>query len=318
MPMQFLQRNLMLAGLVLAVPGTAFGYDMLPSPQTAVLARVAQADPAQLAVRVDQLETQIRDLTGQVEGLTFQVQQMQQLLSRLQGSEGGAPPAAPQQPAPQPQGEEAPPTVIPEQGVQPLPGELEFDPTFDDGTSPSGEIQLPASGDPLLDPSGPRQPALGELPVDLSMLEARPISLNYTPDARNGEDADADAQFAAAYAAMSEGDYEFAEDQFAQFLALYPEHRQAQDAANWLGEAMLARGAYQDAAEVLLDGYASAPDSPRAPDLMLRLGIALARADERDTACRTFSEIPNRFANLTPAFSERLELERAGAQCPPA
>ncbi len=324
MPVNTPKRNLVLAalcGLAFAMPGAAGGYDMLPAPQTSVLAQVAQADPTQLAVRIDQLETQIRELTGQVEGLTFQLQQMQQLVGRLQEDiefrfdaiEGGAPSAPQQQ-----QIEEAPPTVIPEQGVQPLPGELEFDPTFDDGSAPTGSIELPASRDPLLDPAGARPPALGELPVDLSMLEARPITLNYTPGERDGADADADAQFAAAYAAMSEGDYSFAEDQFSQFLALYPEHRQGQDAANWLGEALLARGAYQEAAEVLLDGYASAPDSPRAPDLMLRLGIALARSDERDTACRTFSEIPNRFANLTAAFSERLELERAGAQCPPA
>jgi tol-pal system protein YbgF len=130
-------------------------------------------------------------------------------------------------------------------------------------------------------------------------------------------DPDADAQFAAAYEAVQRGDVAFAEDQFGQFIELYPDNPQAPDAANWLGEALLKRGANQEAAEVLLNAFQAAPESPRAPDLLLRLGIALARADERDTACRTFTEIPQRFSNLTDAFRARLQTEMASAQCPP-
>jgi tol-pal system protein YbgF len=308
-----MMKTLLLAGAAsLSLCGAAGAFELGRPTQTGGAVLVAQADPAQLQVRVDQLEAQIRELTGQVEGLTFQLQQMQQLLTRMQG--GGDPAPAP---AGAPPIETAPPTVVPEQGVRPLPGEQEFDPTFDDATRlPSGAIDTP-SRDPLLDPNGARPAALGELPVELSMLEAQPINLSFTPGAAT-ENPDADAQFNAAYEAMVAGDHAFAADQFAQFMALYPDDSRRQDAANWLGEALLMQGEYSNAAEVLLDGYTAAPESPRAPDLMLRLGIALARAEERETACRTFSEIPNRFPNLTSAFSQRLDAERAGAECPPA
>jgi len=313
-----MMKPLLLAGaasLSLSLCLSAGAFELGRPTQTGAAVLVAQADPAQLQVRVDQLEAQIRELTGQVEGLTFQVQQMQQLLTRMQG--GDTAPAPAPAPAAAPAIETAPPTIVPEQGVQPLPGELEFDPTFDDGTRlPSGAVDTP-SRDPLLDPNGARSASLGELPVELSMLEAQPINLSFTPGTTTGNP-DADAQFNAAYEAMVAGDHAFAADQFAQFMALYPDDSRRQDAANWLGEALLMQGEYSNAAEVLLDGYTAAPESPRAPDLMLRLGIALARAEERETACRTFSEIPNRFPNLTSAFSQRLDAERAGAECPPA
>ena len=51
------------------------------------------------------------------------------------------------------------------------------------------------------------------------------------------------------------GDYAFAEDQFRQFIALYPKDPQAPDATNWLGEALLQRQAYDEAADVLLTGF---------------------------------------------------------------
>ena len=114
---------------------------------------VAQGqDVAQLLVRLQQLEEQNRVLNGQVEGLTFQLTQLQELVSRnearLQALEGGAgpkPEAATQpggvtQPEALPQDPNATPvdangvpiTDIPEQGVENLQGDTELDRTFTD------------------------------------------------------------------------------------------------------------------------------------------------------------------------------------------
>jgi len=282
---------------------------------------VAQADTAQLMVRIQQLEEQIRQLNGQIEGLTFQLTQMQELVTRveqntngrLQALEGGgaarseAPPAAagatsePADPA------SVPLTDIPEQGVVPLPGEVEFDPTFDDGSLPADA--LGESSDPLVGTG-----AGGA--VDLAT--GQPLNLNYDPSANPSGNADADAQFQAGYEALISGDYAFAEEQLTQFLELYPNNPKATEAANWLGDALIYRAAYTEAAAVLLDAYQKAPDSPRAPDLLLKLGVSLAGAGEREVACRTFSQVSDRYTNVTPAFVARLDSERAKAQCPPA
>lgn len=283
---------------------------------------VAQADSAQLLVRIQQLEEQIRVLNGQVEGLTFQLTQLQEILNRLsedsefrfQQLEGGAPgktdaatqpggatlpEALPQDPA---QNEEdVPQTVIPEQGVRPLPGEMEFDPTFDDS--------LGESADPLV---GTGQSG------GIDLITGQPLNLSYDPRAAETGNADADAQFRAGYEALLGGDYAFAEQQFDQFLDLYPDNSQATDAANWLGEALMARSAYAEAADVLVEAYQKSPDHPRAPDLLLKLGISLAGVGERETACRTFAEIDRRYSDTIPAFQARLAEEKAKAECPPA
>lgn len=307
-------------------PAAIGGVAGKASPERIHVAQSSQ-ETAQLTVRVQQLEEQIRTLNGQIDGLTFQLTQMQTLIERmtednefrfqaLEGGAGGKTDAAtqpggvtpsevlPQDPANVPQ------TVIPEQGVRPLPGEEEADPTFTDGGAAPPD-ELGNSGDPLI---GSGQGAAG---ADLAT--GAPLDLNYDPSATvDSGDADADAQYTAGYEAIVRGDYAFAEDQFSQFLQLYPDNAKSSDAANWLGEALIQRAAYDEAADVLLNAFQKKPDSPRAPDLLLKLGISLAGADERETACRTFAEIDKRYVNLTPAFVTRLAAEKSKAECPPA
>lgn len=293
---------------------------------------VAQAtDAAQLMVRIQQLEEQNRLLNGQIEGLTFQITQLQEIVNRMQEDnefrfqalEGGAagksdaatqaggvtqPEALPQNPASTSADSTVPLTDIPEQGVKPLPGEVEIDPTFG-GTTDVPMDSVGASADPLVGTG-----AAGG--VDL--VTGQPLNLNYDPTQVKTDNADADAQFAAGVEAIKSGDYAFAEDQFSQFLSLYPDNEQATEASNLLGEALMQRGAYSEAADVLLNGFQKAPQSPRAPDLLLKLGMSLSGAGERETACRTLAEIDKRFTTLSTEFATRLAAEKARAECPPA
>lgn len=325
--------------LVLGVAAPALAQSALPVSPPALVGRtlsdetppvlVAQAnDTAQLMLRIQQLEEQIRSLNGQVEGLTFQLTQMQTLVQRLsddsearfralEGGAAGKPEAATQeggatQPQALPQApandeSNVPMTDIPEQGVQPLPGEAEFDPTFDDGSVPMDD--LGNSSDPLVGTGRTGG-------VDLTTGE--PLDLSYDPAAGPSGNPDADAQFRAGYEALARGDYDFAEDQFSQFIELYPDNPQATDAANWLGDALLQRQAYSEAADVLLNAFQKAPDSPRAPELLLKLGMSLSGAGERETACRTFAEIDRRYTALPDAVKGKLAEEKTKAECPPA
>lgn len=315
--------------LGITIPGMAAQTSILPPAELGGLTltnaapqriHVAQAqENAQLLLRIQQLEEQLRSVNGQVEGLTFQLTQMQELLTRtnesnearLRALEGGAAgtgnaPTQPSRPSP-PAESSVPATEIPAQGVQPLPGEVEFDPTFDDGSVPMDD--LGNSADPLLGTG-----ASGG--VDLTTGE--PLDLGFNPQAASSGDADADAQFAAGADAMASGDYAFAEDQFSQFLQLYPDNPMAQDAASLLGDALLQRSAFNEAADVLLKAYQAKPDSPQAPELLLKLGISMAGVGERDVACRTFAQLDTNYAELAPAIASRLTEEKAKAECPPA
>src|SRR5690606_9383858 len=60
------------------------GAAFTSSKQAPARIHVAQSqDAAQLMVRIQQLEEQIRLLNGQIEGLTFQLTQMQEIVNRM-------------------------------------------------------------------------------------------------------------------------------------------------------------------------------------------------------------------------------------------
>ncbi len=272
---------------------------------------------AQLAVRIQELEDQVRSLTGQIEGLQFSLTQMQTQFQQMQddnefrfqqleGGGAGKTEAAPQSGGAMPAGE----------APQPATGEtLPAAPAGADDDAPVIADQpmddLGDSADPLLGQGQSGATTMGALgtpngvPLDLSLDSSRELS--------NG---DAEAQYAAGYDAITRGDYAFAEEQFRQFVALYPKDPQAADATNWLGEALLQRGAYDEAADVLLTGFQAYESSPRAPDLLFKLGMALAGAGETDTACRTYFEVKKRYPDQPAAFLQRLEQERQKASCP--
>lgn len=335
-----------LLATVLTVPALAAtsplpsdGPTLLPS-RTATESRIHvaqnQQSSAQLLVRIQELEDLIRTLTGRVEGLEFQLTQMQTQLQKqsednefrfqqLEGGAGGKPQAAaptdgvtpsdtlPQSPAQQTPAQNAPVAAdTAPQPEQPAPlADGGTDAPMDTLGDGAPMDSLGDSADPLLkggiDQLGTMNgdDPLGGRPLDLTLGGGGTIS-----------DGDANAQYAAGYDAMTRGDYAFAADQFQQFVALYPADPQVPDAINWLGEALIQQGQFTDAAQVLADGYTKHKDSKRAPDMMLKLGVALVGADQVDVGCRTFFTLKQRYPQLSPAFTQRLEEETRKAQCP--
>ena len=246
--------------------------------------RVSQSSRqlGEINVRLDQLENQMRLMNGQVEGLQFQVTQLQTLLERMQedyefrfqdleGGGSGKTSAAPRTDS-----------VTPSERL------------------PQEQTSLESSVN-----------TLGTISTDAS---GQPLDLNFNPGTTLN-DADAEAQYEAGYEAILRGDYQFAKDQFGQYVALYPNHRQAADGHHWLGEALMQNGEFEEAAEVFLTGYENYPNSTRAPDMVLKLGIVLAKQGERETACRTYIEVLRKFPDQPSAFMSRVRKEQSNAQC---
>lgn len=290
------------------LPPTAIGVSEVAPIQ------VAQSRDATLAVRLDQLEEQMRILNGQVEGLQFQLTQLQTLIERMQEDtdarfaalEGGVPSGK---------------TSATSQTGGAMPS---------GGASQSVDLSAPGTDNTLVFPGANPNDAPLDLgaPIELGAPE-RPLG-TLTLDDLGGAtgpeidigreagfitDADAEAQYRAGYDAVVKGDYAFAEDQFRQFIALFPDHPQAPDATNWLGEALIQRGDYEEAADILLTGFQSYPNAARSPDILMKLGIALSGSGETETACRTFTEVLRRYPGVSPAFQQRLGTEMAKAGC---
>lgn len=276
--------------------------------------QVAQSsrETASINVKLGQLEEQMRVLNGQVEGLQFQMTQMQTFLERLQedyefrfqqleGSRSGKTDAAPQSGSVTLSG--GAPQI--QTNLPPTSGALDLN-------APDGLESVLGEGAGISLGASPRP--LGTLETGAVNLGDRSLDFSAV-DTGIVNESDADAQYRAGYDAVSRGDYEFAEDQFRQFVELFPDHRQAPEAVNWLGEALIQRGSFDEAAEVFFEGFEAYSTSSRAPDLLMKLGIALNGAGEDDTACRTFGEVQKRFPNQPASFMARLAQEMRTAKC---
>lgn len=273
-------------------------------------------DIAQVNVRLDNLEQQMRMLTGQIEAMQFQLQQLQANLERMQADyelrfqdlEGGA------------LGEIE---AVPNAGAT-APATASVPPAANQDRLPETQPTLPSTAeandslDPLVaNPDDPIAGILGSLPADLfdQPLTAPLGGDALPPPSDRVSDADAEAQYAAGVDALQRNDLAFAADQFRQFIALYPNHRLAPDATTLLGETLLQQRQYDEAAQVLVAGFEDYPNSARAPEMLLGIGAALAGAGERETACRTYIEVLRRYPAAPADFLARVNREQRAAQC---
>lgn len=273
--------------------------------------QVAQvADP-----RITQLEEQVRNLTGTLEELNFQILQMQDQIRRMQednelrfqqleerrsGDAGGA--AQPAEPRDAAQAQPAAPAqgsgddeyyaTLPRVGedtqVLGAPPRTFGTITFDENGNATG--------------AGVAPPPQGG--ADQTTVAALPSG--------GGE---ADELYRSSYELILSGDYSAAESGFRQLIANHPSGEHAADAHFWLGEALLAQQKPREAAEVFLAASRDFPDSRKAPDTLLKLGISLAAMDQRDVACATFVEVLERYPDANDALRERVKQEQALASC---
>jgi len=282
------------------------------------------ASDAQLLVRMQDLENSVRDLTGQVQKLENTVAQLQQELDAqaADGTHSQLPDGAAAKKPLTPPTRLAPPQSLPQaQGTggdtstATLTSTPQPTPLLAPAAAPAGSQSadgLGDSGDPLVGKGGGTAD-LGTLPATGASGPALDLNLSASQAISNG---DAQAQYKAGYDAITRGDYPFAEQQFKQFIQLYPKDPQAADATNWYAEALLQRQDYNDATNALYDGLKNYPDSPRVPDMLLKLGIAMNGAGEPDIACRAFFKVAKEYPKQSPAFMQRLQEEKTKAKCP--
>lgn len=118
-----------------------------------------------------------------------------------------------------------------------------------------------------------------------------------------------------AFAYIEHADYDKAIAAFKDFLHHYPKHALASNAYYWSGEAYYAQKKYRDASVKFLNGYNHFPQGRKAPDNLLKLGMALGQIGEIDDACKTFAKLENDFSNAPPAITQRLKLEKYRLKC---
>ena len=295
------------------------------------------SDPAEMVVRVDRLENELRQANGRIEQLENQQRILQDQLRRFQQDVeyrlGGAPPPAGGAPVAALPPAGASPSVAAAPGTEPAPGAK---PRRNDAFDPNADPNAPGAPRPL-GSTPPSAPLTAGAPLDIggrpaAATPAGPLSAPAGPVVADVAPANvpgaptvtgagidfADApkqQFNAAVDSYRAGQYAQAETQFRAFLTANATHRLAPDAIFYLGETYFQRSRPREAAEQYLKLSTDFAKSSRAPEGMLRLGQSLAMLGSNDQACATFAEVGKRYPTAAPPIKKSAEREMQKDHC---
>jgi tol-pal system protein YbgF len=291
------------------------GGERSSSPQVLehqALDRTAQAGAPDLLLRLERLETQIRQLTGVIEQLQFRNQQLENQVRRIQEDSEGRLQELGAKGSPRPAGQLRP---------QNVPG-------------PSTPAAIPAPGrrgdafDPTLNPNAPGAPhTLGSIPAAPASKpsEMADASMGLPQPPRNNPGGASVAtlapsqmpkdEFDLAYGYVLRRDYVLAEEGFRAFLSKYPNDRLTGDATFWFGESLFQRQRFRDAAEAFLNVSTKFEGNARAPDALLRLGQSLAALGEKEAACASLGEVLRKFPRASAGVKQGVEREQKRVRC---
>ncbi len=276
-------------------------YNGAPPPAgTAAAADTAGNLDASQEVRIQQLQDQMSGLTGQIEELGYQVVRLQERVDSLANAmgemmRGGAPATA---------------------------GAATGEPMVQESGAAAGEA--PATGQTAAAPehtfqgqiaAGTASDATGAAPGEAPQSLTPPQSAAAPAGAYDLPGNTPDEQYQYAFGLLRQANYPEAEQALKTFIERNPASPLAGNAQYWLGETYYVRGDYQSAAVAFAEGYQKYPDSGKAPDNLLKLGMSLGEIGAKDDACTAFSQLAKQFPGAPANIKERAERERKRIGC---
>jgi tol-pal system protein YbgF len=304
-------------------------------------------------LRIERLETQIRQMTGTIEQLQYRNQQLENQV-RAGGGTAGVQPVQPQVAA-RPPVQSAPIQSAPMQSAPmqsapiaagspspPATGRRSdvFDPSQHPNAPgvprPLGSIQnepppIIAAEPPVGAPGGRRAGA----PLDLSTLSGTAGAEPGAPGAAGSLPAPPSRNLSATgavaavappsdspkdtydlgYGYVLRKDYALAEDTFQAFLKKYPTDRRAADAEFWLGESLFQRQRYDAAAQAFLEVSTKHASHGKAPEALLRLAQSLSAMKQKEMSCATLAEVGRKYPKASATVKHGVEREQKRVRC---
>lgn len=281
----------------------------------------------EMSLYIQQLEAQVRQLTGQNERLLYELNKMRAasgqppLLASALAGPSTADPAqtgtvatglAPgvEMGANLPAGAGAPPQDL---------GTMSIDPNNpliapDGATDNTAPVDLSALANGTQGQLVP-PPANGVAPPPVAGEDPQMAGLPQAPAPTTALSGSPRDEYDLAYGYILTGDYDLAEETFKSWLASFPNDPQAPDAEFWLGESHLQQGEYRDAANAFLAVYKTAPEGNKGPDALMKLGVSLSALGEKTAACGTFAEVGHHYPNASESIMSRVRDEAKRAGC---
>ncbi len=251
-------------------------------PPPVVAPVMPDLDP--LIRRLSELEDSLGRLTGQMEELGHQVDQVSQRADRLQkqldfqnsqGATGAGTGTA---------------AAI-------LPGDASASPPGDAVASLTPDVPAPTRGAPPAN--------LGQIPANTPL-----------PAPSAARPADPKVEFDSAMNLLARAQYDQASQAFRKFADDHPDEDKASEALYWTGDiAYSAKKDYQGAAQNFAELLKKYPKAQRAPEGMLKLGLALFELGQMKEGCAALVALPVRYPEASQAVSTRARSERTNNKC---
>ena len=243
---------------------------------------------ARQAVRIDQLETEIRRLTGQNERINFKIEQVE---GQLQSLRDRLDSAARQIERLQQFGSSA--QSVPDGRSDPRSG------ASNKSGSPGSTILVPGAD------KGARV---------LGVITADKVAGTNPPN--SSEKLSPIQLYEKAQGFLAKGkDLDKAVELLQILVVRYPKHNLAPNAHYWLGRAYFVRGDFRKASFSFAEGLQKFPKSQKASANLLNLGIAFLKLGKKREACTTWGQLSVTYPNAPEAIKRRVGQERRRAKC---
>ena len=118
-----------------------------------------------------------------------------------------------------------------------------------------------------------------------------------------------------AFSLLRKTNYDEAEIALAEFLESHPDDPLAGNARYWLAESFYVRRQYVQAAEAFVAGYQAAPTGPKAPDMLLKLGMSMSNLDKKQEACASFGKLLKDFPDAPGRILSKVTFESKKIGC---
>ncbi len=263
----------------------------------------AQADTE---IRLQQLESQLRQMTGRLEELSFENRQLRanlervtsDIMLRMQDIEQNNSRAGASNPSNQ--------VFNSRTSIEPQAGSSGSALKYQDR---SGSLQQDnAYAWQSETAKRPEIPMKSELQSELQSESLGTLSNSSTGDL-------AASQYEQAFSLLKSGQYDQAEAKFSTFLSQNPDHVLSGNAKYWLGETYYVRGSYDEAARIFAEGYQKYPKGAKAPDNLLKLGLSLASLGSANDACLALTQLEKEFPNGAGPVLRRAKQEKSRLGC---
>ncbi len=291
---------------------------------------------ARLSVRMDEMEHDLRAATGSMEQINHSISQIVERLEKLSSDveyrlgsvEGGTRPVS--SAASQPM--VADPSMASARSIAQVPGLA------------TGQSPVPVAKQAIASTADTALPGLASSPKNLGTVSAdavdamakKSLTVSTTPTKSAGlagQPSPAPAaksapaisgglpagtvreQYTYAFNLLRQTNYDQAEVSLNAFIKAHGDDPLAANARYWLGETHYVRADYQQAAQVFYEGFRADPQGPKAPDLLLKLGMSLSNLGKKTEACTTFQKVTSDYPKAPTGIRDALRRESTKSGC---